>query len=102
MTHIFSWNEIDNPNDWDKLVAKFNGHPLQSSRWGIAKNFTEPTKDFYLTAHLNGQLIFLIRFEERRVLKFLKIAWAPRGHVFIDSSMKEQIQQQFSNRLKRC
>lgn len=91
------WKTNLNPKDWDSLLTKVAGHPLQSAAWGEAKK----TKDNYWVAFLKEQPVFMVRFEERSVAKLFKIAWVPKGPIVVEQALEAQAWAEFLTKLKR-
>ncbi len=77
------WGKLDWQKDppaaeWDHALAELFGHPLQSCLWGNARQHLDGIVQHRWLARRDGEPIWMIRVEERRVLGG-KIAWAPRG-----------------------
>ena len=74
------------PKDWDTVLSNINGHPLQSAQWGNAREVVHGMKYHRLALFQDNQPIYLVRIEERRFCKKIKIAWIPKGPCLIDMS----------------
>jgi hypothetical protein len=72
------WEKDPPAAEWDRALAALSGHPLQSCLWGDARHALEGIAQHRWLARRDGEPIWMIRVEERRVLG-VKIAWAPRG-----------------------
>jgi hypothetical protein len=72
------WEKDPPAADWDHALAGLFGHPLQSCLWGDARRTLDGIVQHRLLARRDGEPIWMIRVEERKVLGG-KIAWAPRG-----------------------
>lgn len=97
----FEWKEIINSNEWDEILASLQGHPLQSAKWGDARKINELIKDIRWAVFKNGEPIYLVRFETRLFLGFLKIAWVPRGPTELYSNYSLILKEEFLQRLKK-
>ena len=73
------WHENVHPAEWDSAVAALRGHPLQSALWGSARRAADGIQDHRWMAMRQGQPIWMVRIEERRVPGLGCIAWAPKG-----------------------
>jgi hypothetical protein len=72
------WKKDPPAAEWDHALAELFGHPLQSCLWGDARRHLDGIVQHRWLARRDGEPIWMIRVEERRVLGG-KIAWAPRG-----------------------
>ena len=72
------WEKDPPAAEWDRALAQLGGHPLQSCLWGDARRSVDGIVQHRWLAHRNGEPVWMIRVEERRVPSG-KIAWAPRG-----------------------
>ncbi len=95
--NIYEWKKDLSRAEWDNLLQQLDGHPLQSAAWGDSKNLSSHTKDHRWAIYQNGSPIFLVRFEERILLNFLKIAWIPRGPVINKGDNFSSLKKYFSN-----
>lgn len=98
---MFDWQEIHDHQQWDDLLALMGGHPLQSSTWGSARKVANGINDLYWCAFKNKKPVFLARVEERRILKFIKVAWVPKGPVVLDKENEKILFKQFLQLLKK-
>lgn len=96
---MVEWKENSDPLEWDAMVVSLQGHPLQSAQWGNARERTEGIKEYRWVAYQHGAPVFIARFEERRILKWIKIAWVPKGPIFFQEH-KKSLQDAFIRRLK--
>lgn len=92
------WKFNFSPNEWDTLLAKLGGHPLQSALWGNARKQIEGIEDQRWAAYQNGQPIGLVRFELRGFGPIKKVAWIPQGPT---SSCWKEIEPAFFAQLKK-
>lgn len=97
----YEWNTNLNSIEWDKLLTTLNGHPLQSAQWGDSRKIADNIEDSRWAAFKNGKPVFLVRFEKRLFLKFIKIAWVPKGPTILDQDCEVEIREEFLSRLKR-
>ncbi|MBA4695790.1 MAG: peptidoglycan bridge formation glycyltransferase FemA/FemB family protein [Legionella sp.] len=93
------WKKNLSPKQWDDTVASMQGHLLQTATWGQAKKTTFYLLDHYWIAYQKEQPIFLVRFEEKRYAGF-KIAWIPKGPIFLHYDMSSIVFNDFLNQLK--
>lgn len=82
MSDDVKWCECQTPEEWDKSLATFGGHPLQSALWGNTRSKVDGIPQLLLrlkteTGKANG----LARVEERSIPCLGKIAWLPKGPV---------------------
>ena len=73
------WREISDALAWDRSLAAFGGHPLQSALWGDARRAVDGIRDHRWIAQRAGTPVGMIRVEERHVPGFGTIGWVPRG-----------------------
>lgn len=100
MQEAFVWKENLLPQEWDAILSTFNGHPLQSIKWGDARKEIEGIKYYRWLAYQNGEPCCLVRIEERRILKFINIAWVPQGPVLSNNCNEFQIHEEILYKLK--
>ncbi len=100
-TLCYEWKEDLESQKWDTILASLCGHPLQSAKWGDAKMLSNGTKDKRWAVFKDGKPIYLIRFEERYLLKYIKIAWVPRGFSELNENEELIIHNEFLKRLKQ-
>lgn len=98
---MFNWKENLSTDEWDDMIARFGGHPLQSTIWGEARKANDNIQYHRWVAFTNNNPIFLARFEIRTFLKWFKIAWLPRGPIILDASLRSTVYEAFFNRLKQ-
>lgn len=98
---LLEWKEDISPNEWDTLLTSLQGHFLQSAQWGTAKRSVNGIKDHRWAAFKNGEPIFLVRFEERKLLKIFKIAWIPRGPTIHQDHNEATLKKEFFRRLRK-
>jgi hypothetical protein len=99
MISLFEWKENLSAAEWDTALAALKGHPLQSALWGDARKQVDGIQDTRWAAFKDGQPVYLVRFETRRVLKFINIAWTPRGPTSLDAQYELLLQKEFLQRL---
>src|SRR3990167_8739633 len=97
----YEWKEEIDPQKWDYFLSTLQGHPLQSAQWGNAKKLSHGIHDHRWIAFKEGSPVFIARFEERWVFKFLKIAWAPKGPLVLDKTEEPFLHKEFLQRLKK-
>lgn len=97
----YEWNESLTSYEWDNFLSKLHGHPLQSAKWGESKKISCRINDHRWIAFKDGSPVFIVRFEERRLFRFLKIAWVPKGPVAVDKHDESIFVKEFLHRLKK-
>src|SRR3990167_2468102 len=97
----YLWREDLAPREWDGMLAAIHGHPLQSASWGDARKVVDGIKNYRIAAFKDHQPVYLVRFEERRYLGFIKIAWVPRGPIFNPSTTDIALQEEFFQYLRK-
>lgn len=95
------WNEAMTSHAWDNILSELRGHPLQSAKWGDSRKLSCGINDHRWIAFKNGSPVFIVRFEERRLFRFWKIAWAPKGPIVLDKCYETTLYKEFLNRLKK-
>ena len=95
------WHETMPPYAWDAILSKLHGHPLQSAKWGDSRKLSYGINDHRWIAFKNGSPVFIVRFEERRLFRFWKIAWAPKGPIILDKGYEKTLYKEFLSRLKK-
>lgn len=96
---MLDWANDLTSKAWDAHVNTLCGHPLQSAMWGNAKTISNNIPDERWRASRDGEIVFLARVEIRRFLKW-KIAWIPKGPVFLDNQHEPAIFSAFLKKLK--
>ncbi|HLB43345.1 MAG TPA: peptidoglycan bridge formation glycyltransferase FemA/FemB family protein [Gammaproteobacteria bacterium] len=96
----YEWREDLTKDEWDNLLSRLNGHPLQSAKWGDARKQSCQINYHRWVALKNGEPVFLVRFEERLFFNFFKIAWVPKGPISFEEN-NSLIQKQFFKKLKK-
>ncbi|OGT45938.1 MAG: hypothetical protein A3E83_02540 [Gammaproteobacteria bacterium RIFCSPHIGHO2_12_FULL_41_20] len=96
----YEWKDNLSAEEWDTILSKLNGHPLQSAQWGDSRKSSCGINYYRWVAFKGGIPVFLARLEERYYLKFFKIAWIPKGPVTLDYSDKV-IEKEFLHQLKK-
>jgi hypothetical protein len=92
MAMNWHWQDTQDSKTWDRELAKLNGHPLQSSLWGNAREKVDNIPQLLLECLSdNGVLIGLARIETRHAPFVGKIAWIPKGPVFVDNDVGEAV-----------
>src|SRR3990167_2316182 len=97
----YEWVENLTSKEWDDYLSALQGHPLQSAKWGNARKLSCGIKDHRWLAFKEGSPYFIARFEQRRVFKFLKIAWVPKGPIIANKQDEENLLNEFLHRLKK-
>lgn len=100
-TDIITWHKIHSPVKWDKYLSKLGGHPLQSALWGDARRKVDGIEDFRWVALSDDDLIWMGRFEVRRIAKYFKVAWLPKGPTFPNHKLATLAHNQFIKKLRR-
>ena len=74
------WIRVNSLNlDNEFANQEINPHPLQSQLWGNVRKKNDLIKfDNYIT-YKDKKIIAYARIEERRIFKFIKLAWIPKG-----------------------
>lgn len=81
--HDCHWREARDGAAWDREVARLDGHPLQSTLWGSARNKIDRIPQLFLVCRAgNQELKGLARVEVRSVRAIGKVAWIPKGPTF--------------------
>lgn len=76
------WIESNDAVTWDNQLADVNGHPLQSTLWGNARNKVDGVSQLLLEYRTGAGAVTGIARIEKRTVPFLgKIAWLPKGPV---------------------
>ena len=101
MEVMFEWREGLNSQEWDAILSSMRGHVLQSAKWGDGRKLSDGMVDHRWVAFKDGIPVYLIRFEERRILGIVKIAWAPKGPVSIKRDDESIVHNEFLRRLKK-
>ena len=86
---------------WDAALAALGGHPLQSSLWGDARRAVDGIRDHRWMARRGAEVVWMVRFEERRIPGVGRVAWAPRGPTGATPSVLKEVHRDFMGRLKR-
>ena len=97
----YEWVENLTPQEWDNYLLLLRGHPLQSAKWGDARKLSCRIKDHRWIAFKDGSPYFIARFEERRLFRFLKIAWVPKGPITANKQDETKLFEEFLNKLKQ-
>lgn len=87
---------------WDKNLSMLRGHPLQSALWGDARGEVDGIKDYRWLVRKDGQVVWMARFEERRVPFGGRVAWIPKGPTLIACPEILEIEHAFSKHLKEA
>jgi hypothetical protein len=98
---FFEWKEINDSEEWDRILICVKGHPLQSAKWGNSRRKVDGISDLRWAAFKDGIPVFLARFEERKVLGLIKIAWLPKGPTYSELSYELVLQKEFLQRLRK-
>lgn len=94
------WVEISDSREWDGLLSRLNGHPLQSALWGDARRKVDGIHDMRFACIENSEPIFMARVEERRIPLFGKVAWIPRGPTIVDGVNHLMLKKEFAALLR--
>lgn len=86
--------------EWDDLLAKMGGHPLQSALWGDAKKAAYGIEDQRFCLFTGNEPIALVRVEKRGFVPFTKCAWIPQGPTLSSEVYWSDIKNSFYNQLK--
>lgn len=73
-----TWAEDLSPVEWDQHLASIGGHPLQSALWGDARAEVDGIEDHRWAAFAGNELVWMGRFEERRIGRVGRVAWLPK------------------------
>lgn len=74
----YIWKHDLSATEWDRNLAILGGHPLQSSLWGDARLKVDGIKYHRWAAFEGDELVWMVRFEERRIVRMMRGAWAPK------------------------
>lgn len=94
------WVEISDSREWDDLLSKLNGHPLQSALWGDARKQVDGHDSLYLMFQDNGTPIWMARVETRSLPILGKVAWIPRGPTIVDGVNHLVLKKEFAALLR--
>lgn len=78
-TKEFTWVNNHSPVEWDQHLASIGGHPLQSALWGDARAEVDGIENHRWAAFAGNELVWMVRFEVRRIGRFGRVAWIPKG-----------------------
>jgi len=96
-----NWVRDIEADQWDRILASFGGHPLQSALWGESRRCAESMEDRRWAAFSQDAPVWLARFEIRRILLHGRVAWLPRGPVHGQHPMAVAAHRQFLDLLKQ-
>jgi hypothetical protein len=92
MAMNWNWQETQDVQSWDGALAKLNGHPLQSTLWGNARESVDNISQLLLECRSDkGELAGFARIEMRPAPFVGKIAWIPKGPVLVDNDVGEAV-----------
>lgn len=95
------WEKNLSAAEWDKYLASFNGHPLQSALWGDARQKVDGIESHRWLAFFEDQLVLMIRFEVRYIPVLGRLAWIPRGPVPSTHHIVEEAHLEFLSCLRK-
>lgn len=99
---ISYWTKCLDCSNWDVTLASLDGHPLQSTLWGNARNKVDGVSQLLLEYRTDaGVVTGLARIEKRTVPLLGKIAWLPKGPV-LPNGEEEIAEALLLAELKRC
>ena len=96
-----TWRNDLQGSKWNEHLAKLGSHPLQSSLWGDARSTVDGIANERWAAFAGDRPIFMARFEVRRIGRFGKIAWMPKGPAWADEAVGDAAFDDLLRRLKR-
>ena len=99
---MLQWKEDLNPTEWDALLCKLDGHPLQSALWGQAKQKMYGISDRRLAFYAQNKPIALMRIENRGIPVLSKIAWIPQGPALDNTISWKEVENYFSRYAKKA
>lgn len=70
-------NSLNLDNEFTK--QEINPHPLQSQLWGNVRNENDSINFDNYVVYFEQKIIGYARIEKRRIFKFIKLAWIPKG-----------------------
>lgn len=91
-------NSLNLDNEFTKL--ELNPHPLQSQLWGNVRNEIDSIDFDNYVAYCEKKFIGYARIEKRRIFKFIKLAWIPKGPTIDDSYDRKELINNLMNNLK--
>lgn len=94
------WRQ-SNDDDWDDLVASMEGHPLQTTVWGNARELVDGINQLKLIALKNEVILGLARIEIRRLRLLGGIGWMPRGPVISQLANRTELTASLRLELKK-
>lgn len=74
-----TWKSDLPPAEWDHYLASIGGHPLQSALWSEARAEVDGIENHRWAAFVGNELVWMGRFEVRRIARFGRVAWVPKG-----------------------
>lgn len=93
------WAEDLSPVEWDHHLASIGGHPLQSALWGDARGEVDGIEDHRWAAFAGNELVWMGRFEVRRIGRVGRVAWLPKCRATIHPGT-EAVHAEFLLRLR--
>lgn len=100
-TKTIRWSFDTGAGEWDRMLARFGGHPLQSALWGQARCRAEGVEDRRWVAFSGDLPVWMGRFEIRHLPLQGRVAWLPRGPVPIDHPLAPTAHCEFLDLLKK-
>jgi lipid II:glycine glycyltransferase (peptidoglycan interpeptide bridge formation enzyme) len=100
-TSALNWVRDIDADQWDRILASFGGHPLQSALWGASRRSAEGIEDRRWAAFSGDAPAWFARFEIRRLPLHGRVAWLPRGPVYRQHSAAAAAQRQFLDLLRQ-
>lgn len=102
MRQNVQWIENTSNAVWDEHLAKLGGHPLQSAFWGNARQEVDGLNNQRWEVSIDGSIVWMARFEERKIPIVGRVAWIPKGPTTIVSQeVLSIIEVEFYKRLKK-
>jgi len=68
--------------EWDRQLAEWQGHPLQSALWGDARDRAGDPPHLRLLGLAANRPVCLARIEQRRIPAFGQVAWISKGPTY--------------------
>lgn len=76
---VLTWKSDLSPIEWDNYLTSIGGHPLQSALWSEARVEVDGIENRRWAAFAGDELVWMGRFEVRRIARFGRVAWMPKG-----------------------
>lgn len=95
------WKRDLPPSQWDAVIARLNGHPLQTAFWGEARRCADGIESESYAAIVDGRVVWAARVESRRVPVLGRIAWVPKGPTAAADASASECECQWLGQLRR-